>query len=95
MESGAYSALKVAHHHDRLAELRAGRQPVPVQVQIVLSDGCNMACGFCAFRMPGYSSNQRFGVVDADTGDVNNNPHRQIPRAKVPEQLIDFAVRVQ
>lgn len=85
---GPYSALKILHHPDRVALLRVGQQIVPTQVQLILSDLCNHACGFCAYRMPGYDSNELFKVID-DSGHVNNNPNRKIPTPKALEILQD------
>jgi MoaA/NifB/PqqE/SkfB family radical SAM enzyme len=86
--AGPYSPLKIVHHPDRVKAWRAGKTAAPVQVQLVISDLCNQSCGFCAFRMPGYSSNQRFGEMNG-FGVVNNNPNRKIPLGKVIEILED------
>lgn len=85
-----YSALKVIHHPDRLAALRDGGQPAPVQVQLVISDLCNQSCGFCAYRWEGYTSNELFKVLRPD-GTANHNPNRMIPYEKVVEILDDCA----
>tara|TARA_R110000803_G_C11989495_1_gene321981 strand:- start:36984 stop:38096 length:1113 start_codon:yes stop_codon:yes gene_type:complete len=84
-----YSSLKILHHNDKLEVLRGGGQPVPLQVQIIVSDLCNHDCSFCAYRMSGYSSNQHFGVEDPITHIVNNNPNRMIPFDKIIEILDD------
>jgi MoaA/NifB/PqqE/SkfB family radical SAM enzyme len=55
-----YSPLKVFHHRDKLDQLRAGVQPCPAQVQVVLTNRCNNNCRFCSYRMDGYTSNQLF-----------------------------------
>ena len=86
-----YSPLKIFHHQERLDQLRHGEQIVPLQVQLVISDLCNLNCSFCAYRMPGYTSNQLFGVVDSKSGSVNNNPSRMIPYTKTLEILDDFS----
>lgn len=85
-----YSDLKPAWHTDKIAALRAGEQIVPAQVQLILSDLCNQDCGFCAYRMSGYASNQHFGVVRPD-GTINQNPARFIPADKAVEILHDCA----
>lgn len=89
MESGSpYSPLKVFHHADRLRVLRAGGNPAPAQVQLVISDFCNQSCAFCAYRWEGYASNELFRVIRPD-GSADNNPRRMIPLAKVLEILDD------
>lgn len=85
-----YSDLKPAWHTGKIEALRAGEQIVPAQVQLILSDLCNQDCGFCAYRMSGYASNQHFGVLDKD-GKVNNNPPRFIPFEKAAEIIRDCA----
>lgn len=89
MDGQLYSPLKVIHHPDRLATLRAGGQPPPVYVHFVLSDLCNQSCQWCAYRQDGYTSNQLFtqGAELASFG--HNNPKRQVPGAKVLEILDD------
>src|SRR6185436_2555124 len=47
MSGGAYSDLKAAWHLDKIAALRSGKQIVPAQVQLILSDLCNQDCHFC------------------------------------------------
>lgn len=83
-----YSPLKVFHHQDRLDALRRGEQPIPTQVQLIISDLCNHNCSFCAYRQDGYSSNQLFSVLRPD-GTKNNNPNRMIAYDKVCEILDD------
>lgn len=59
-----------------------GKLPdVPKQVELILSDLCNMSCDFCAFRLEGYT-NEDFakGVELAKYG--KNNPKRWIPRER-------------
>ena len=67
-----YSSLKMVRHYIK----DGGLPPVPKQVQVILSDLCNQDCGFCAYRMTGYSSNELFteGAKLAATG--HNNPIR-------------------
>lgn len=69
--------------------MREGKQPVPLQVQLIISDLCNHNCSFCAYRMENYTSNQLFGVKDTLTGMINNNPNRMIPYDKCLEILDD------
>lgn len=44
MTADLYSQAKPIYWLDRLADLRAGRKPVPVHVQLILSDLCNHDC---------------------------------------------------
>jgi len=85
----AYSPWKIAHHPDKIDQLRKKEQPVPLQVQITLSDLCNQNCSFCAYRMENYTTNQLFGEKDKITGLINNNPNRMIPYDKCIEILND------
>ena len=85
-----YSTDKALLHADRLRELKDGRQPNPVHLQLILSDLCNHDCAWCAYRMSGYTSNQLFGITDPD-GTYHHNPNRMIPTGKVMEILADFA----
>jgi MoaA/NifB/PqqE/SkfB family radical SAM enzyme len=87
-----YSPLKVFHHQDRLADLRAGHQIVPTQVQLILSDLCNQDCSFCAYRMSGYTASELF-TAGAELAVVGtNNPKRMIETPKAMEILDDCAV---
>lgn len=45
----------------------------------------------CAYRMPGYSSNQHFGIVDPVSHAVNNNPSRFLETELVERVLRDCA----
>lgn len=87
----AYSPDKIFHHRDKIDQLKAGEQPVPLQMQLIISDLCNQDCSFCAYRMSGYTSNELFKVVHPETGKVNNNPNRKIPYEKCIEILDDCA----
>lgn len=80
-----YSALKAMKFPDRLEALRGGAPAGPVHVQLILSDLCNQACNFCAYRDPDYSSSQLFHV------EQNYNPNRKLPFEKVIEILDDCA----
>lgn len=84
-----YSPFKLAHHTDKMQQMREGEQPIPLQVQMIISDLCNHNCSFCSYRMDGYTSNQHFGEVDPITQVVNNNPNRMISREKSLEILQD------
>jgi MoaA/NifB/PqqE/SkfB family radical SAM enzyme len=71
-------------------DIKAGNLPVPLQVQLIISDLCNHNCNFCAYRMEGYESNQMFGEKNIE-GVINNNPNRMIPLEKALEILEDCA----
>lgn len=88
-KSEIYSPFKVVHHMDSICQLRNGEQPVPSQVQLVISDVCNHDCSFCAYRMSGYTSNENFGVLDSTSEQVENNPNRKIPYEKCIEIIKD------
>ena len=81
----AYSPLKPVFHVDQLETLRAGRYPVPVHVQLVLSDLCNQDCSFCAYRMSGGLSTELFGTA------ATHNPNRKMPFEKAMEIVEDCA----
>lgn len=57
----------------------------PAQVQLILSDLCQMDCvdengnPWCAYRMPGYTSNELFGAGAQMSGFGHNNPKRFMP----------------
>lgn len=87
--SSPYSPHKIVHHQDKINEMRDGKQPVPLQVQLIISDLCNHNCSFCAYRMENSVSNAMFGEKDTVTGMVNNNPNRMIPFEKCMEVLND------
>ena len=80
-----YSQLKPAWHLDRIQQMREGRRPAPVHVQLVLSDLCNHDCGFCAYRISSGLSNELFPV------DGERNPNRRITTEKAIEIIDDCA----
>lgn len=85
----SYSNLKAAWHTGKIRQMREGKQIVPAQIQLVISDLCNHDCSFCAYRMSGYTSNQNFG--EATEAGFTNNPNRRIPADKCKEILGDAA----
>lgn len=95
----AYSPLKALRFPERLRVLRDGGLTAPVHVQIILSDLCNQACNFCAYRDPTYTSSKLFYEIRQGKGGLrreghperNYNPNRMIPFAKVIEILDDCA----
>lgn len=62
MKNTEYSPYKIIHHPYKLHAMRQGRQPMPLQVQLVLTNACNHRCTFCAYRMDGYLSNATFSA---------------------------------
>jgi MoaA/NifB/PqqE/SkfB family radical SAM enzyme len=78
-----YSTLKALRFPDRLAGIASGTATAPVHVQIILSDLCNQACHFCAYRDPSYTSSVLFHI------DGNYNPKRFLPFEKLIEVLDD------
>ena len=79
--SGIYSADKMPW----LAVNEGWPPNAPTQVQVILSDLCQMDCvdekgnPWCAYRMPGYSSNSLF-TKDAEVSNFgHNNPKRFMP----------------
>lgn len=94
----AYSPLKALRHLDVIHGARMGHPVRPVHVQMILSDLCNQACDFCAYRDPSYSSSQRFFEIkptgaalrkDAAHPERNYNPRRFIETGKAIEILDD------
>ncbi len=55
-----YSPYKLVHHLDKIQQIKNGEQVNPVQVHLVPANACNQKCSFCAYRMEGSSSNQKF-----------------------------------
>lgn len=89
--SNIYSQTKAMWHPDQIKALREGRRPIPVHVQLILSDLCNQDCHFCAYRMSAGLSNELF-VGDSELAKVGtNNPKRQIPTDKAFEIVKDCA----
>lgn len=70
-----YSNLKMAWHLIRDGKVAGA----PKQAQVILSDLCNQNCGFCAYRMDGYSSNEMFVGSSEKAKFGHNNPKRWIP----------------
>ena len=79
-----FSSLKAAWHVDRIRQLRDGKDIVPTHVQLIISDLCNQDCHFCAYRMSGGFSTEKFADENG-----NRNPVRFIPTAKACEILDD------
>jgi MoaA/NifB/PqqE/SkfB family radical SAM enzyme len=60
---------KLFCHVDRLADIRAGKRPAPVNVEIDLSNRCQMGCAFCHFAHV-HSKGQHAKRRTHDTGDL-------------------------
>jgi len=71
---------------DRLIALRKGEQPPPVHIHFIISDLCNQDCGFCAYRIEGYT--EKFSIIEAD-GTRNHNPNRMMSYEKASEIIQD------
>lgn len=56
----AYSHLKAFRHPDVLEGIRQGKPTRLPHVELILADLCQQHCSFCAYRIPGYASNQLF-----------------------------------
>lgn len=81
-----YAPDKAILHMDRLIALRRGDQPPPVHIHFIISDLCNQDCGFCAYRIEGYT--EKFAIIEAD-GTRNHNPNRMISYEKAAEIIRD------
>lgn len=79
-----FSSLKAAWHIERIKQLREGKDIVPAHVQLIISDLCNQDCHFCAYRMSGGFSTEKFADEHG-----NRNPVRFIPTPKAIEILDD------
>lgn len=77
-----YSDIKVAYHSEHLKTLRTGKIPVPVSLQIVLSDLCNHDCNFCFYRR---SNNH----TETFKENGSRNPNRKLESDKVIKLLSD------
>lgn len=60
MAGSQYSNIKILYHFGNLEYLKKGFNPVPVHVNLVISDRCNHNCSFCAYRSSGYPTSQMF-----------------------------------
>jgi len=83
-----YASNKAILHMDRLIAIREHKPTTPVHLHFVISDLCQQACQFCAYRIEDYT--ETFAVIEPD-GRVNHNPNRMIPHEKAREILTDFA----
>lgn len=51
MKSDVYSSFKVAHHKEKLEQLKRGELPLPAFVQWDISNRCNLNCNFCFYKI--------------------------------------------
>jgi len=58
--SAEYSHLKALRHADVLVSIAQGKPARLPHVELILADLCQQNCKFCAYRIPGYTSNQLF-----------------------------------
>lgn len=58
--NSTYSHLKALRHPDVLEGIRRGAPRRLPHVELILADLCQQHCKFCAYRLDGYASNQRF-----------------------------------
>lgn len=56
----AYSHLKAFRHPDVVVGIQQGFPTRLPHVELILADLCQQHCHFCAYRLEGYASNQRF-----------------------------------
>jgi len=61
-----YSPYKVAHHEDKIKQLRKGEMITPLFAQIDLTNQCNLNCSFCSYKIGNYSSDH---MKDFNVGD--------------------------
>jgi radical SAM protein with 4Fe4S-binding SPASM domain len=73
----SYSYLKALRHPDVLDGITGNRPTRLPHVELILADLCQQHCDFCAYRLPGYTSNQLF------------DEKRLMPKAKALEILED------
>lgn len=83
-----YTTTKVLHHTGALNDIRMGRMPIPIQIQLIISDLCNQNCRMCCYRMDGYTD--MFAVTDKN-GIINRNPKRLMPFKKLTSLVCEFA----
>ncbi len=86
---GAYGQHKALHHLDILQGMRDGKPVRPAHVQVILSDTCNQACGFCSYRDPEYTSSQMFYEVRVGPGGLRKD-EKHPERDYNPRRMIDY-----
>ena len=87
--SNVYGTTKALHHEGRMQALREVRVAAPVHLQIILSDYCTHSCAWCAYRWPGYSSNELF-QIEPGTSRKAKNPRRFLD-ARLVRQVLQEA----
>ena len=59
-----YSPYKIVHNMELIRKIKNKENFYPQQVHFVPMNVCNHNCSFCAYRMDGYSSSQKFNDRD-------------------------------
>jgi MoaA/NifB/PqqE/SkfB family radical SAM enzyme len=84
---------KVLQHLDRLAEIKAGNRPPPVNVEIDLSNRCSLGCEWCHFAYT-HTRGPLAGKVDKPDGAVAGGDMMDFYLMhKILDQLESFGVR--
>ena len=79
MTGSPYSPNKIFRHQRVLDAIAAGEHVAPIFLVLLPTNRCNQACKMCAYRIPGYYSNESF------------NPQDEIPTEKLLEIVSDCA----
>ena len=79
---------KMWHHIDRLAAIKAGEKPAPVNMEIDLSNRCQMGCPFCHFAHV-HSRGPLAKRRTHETGDLMDTKLAM----KIVDQLAEAGVR--
>lgn len=64
MINDEYSPYKIVHNMELIRKIKNKENFYPQQVHFVPMNVCNHNCSFCAYRMDGYSSSQKFNDRD-------------------------------
>jgi len=61
-----YSPYKIAHHEEKIKQLKKGKMIAPTFAQVDLTNSCNLNCSFCSYKIGNYSSDHMkdFNVRD-------------------------------
>lgn len=88
MEHYIAPTLKLHQHLDRIADLRAGKRPPPVSVEIDLSNACSKKCGFCHFAYT-HTRGPWARARTVETGDFMDTALA----VRILDELRDYGVR--
>jgi len=80
--------LKLHQHLDRIADLRAGKRPPPVSVEIDLSNRCSLGCRWCHFAYT-HTRGPWARARTVETGDFMDTALA----VRVLDELRDYGVR--